>query len=363
MRLTALILAAACLHAATATTFDGQQAAGELAVAGEGRIRVGGRELALTDVDAITLGSGPSARREGGLGVLLRDGSWLPATAVAAAEAADRLAVRTPYGAVVLPLESVAGWGDPAPPPPQAGGGDAVLVESGVLGGRLLGIADGALRFQSTLDPEALVLPVQTVRAARLDLRPSRPAGLRLRLADADLDLVLVDGGVALAAAPQARLDAAALGGAVLRVEGGRRAYLSDLKPVEVREDGMFGVVWPHVRDGSIAPGGLQLGGRRHAKGLTVHSVATLAWDVDGAIRLRALAGIADQLAPEGDCIAVLAGDGRELWRARLRGGDAPRGIDLDLAGVKRLELRVEAGERHDIGDHVVLADAQLIRR
>ncbi|MBN8527463.1 MAG: NPCBM/NEW2 domain-containing protein, partial [Planctomycetes bacterium] len=63
------------------------------------------------------------------------------------------------------------------------------------------------------------------------------------------------------------------------------------------------------------------------------------------------------------DCIAVLAGDGRELWRARLRGGDAPRSIDLDLAGVKRLELRVEAGERHDIGDHVVLADAQLIRR
>ncbi len=180
--------------------------------------------------------------------------------------------VHSPFGDLELPLEAVAGWGDPEPPASEPGG-DAVLVESGLLGGRVLGLSGGALRFQSRLDPEPLVLPVPTVRGLRLDGAIKRPAGARLRAQTsaqgAGLDLVLVEGGVALGAVPKAKLDAASLGGMALRIEGGRRTYLSDLKPSGVREDGMFGVVWPHVRDGAIGGGPIQLGGRRHAKGLT----------------------------------------------------------------------------------------------
>lgn len=368
MRPLALLLIAVGLSAATATGFDGTRSAGLLAPAGDGRIRIGASELALADLDSVVLGEGPPARSEDGMGVLLRDGSWLPARAIAAGAAADRLSVRSPFGTVELPLELVAGWGDPEPPAAD-GGGDSVLVESGVLGGRLLGLRDGMLRFQSSLDPEPLALQVAAVRGARLGVAVQAPAGLRLRLQTAaqrpGLDLVVVDGGgIALAVAPQARLDAATLGAAPLRVEGGRRRYLSDLKPASVREDGMFGVVWPYARDSAIGNGPLLLAGTRYAKGLTVHSVATLGWKLDGAMaRLRAQVGIADQVAPEGDCIAIIRGDGRELWRARVRGGEAVRSLDLDLAGVDALTLTVEAGEHHDIGDHLVLADAQLIRK
>jgi hypothetical protein len=367
MRSLVLLLLSICLSAATATLFDGSRSSGALSLAGDGRIRVGATELALADLDTLVLGDGQPARIEGDLGVLLRDGSWLPARSIAAATTADRIVVHSPFGDLELPLEIVAGWGDPSPPDSEPGG-DAVLVESGLLGGRVLGISDGAVRFQSRLDPEPLILQVPTVRGMRLDGAIRQPTGARLRAQTsamgAGLDLILVDGGVALGVAPSARLDSAAIGSMTLRIEGGRRTYLSDLKPSSAREDGMFGVVWPHVRDGAIGGGPIQLGGRRHAKGLTVHSVANLTWRLAGAmVRLHAQVGIADQIAPEGDCIAIIRGDGRELWKARVRGGDAVRLIDLDLTGVAQLELQVDAGERHDIGDHLVLADAQLIRR
>ncbi len=45
-----------------------------------------------------------------------------------------------------------------------------------------------------------------------------------------------------------------------------------------------------------------------------------------------------------------------------MRGAEKPQPIDLDLTGVKQLELRVEYGARYDIADHFVLADAYLIK-
>lgn len=350
----------------TATAFDGSVLRGALAEAGPGRLRVGGQEIALADVDSLVLGEGRPPAVNGSLGVLLNEGSWLPATALAGAAIRDALAVEGPLGAVTVPLEAIAGWGDPEPPP--VGDGNTILVASGLLRGRVLGLREGVLSFASTLDPAPLALPLAEVRAVRLGAPGGPQRGLRLRAgldpARPPLDLVLVAGRPALAAAPAVVIAAARLGSLPLRVEGGRRVYLSDVKPSRLREDGAFGVVWPHVRDGAIGGGPLLLGGTRFAKGLTVHAAAELAWDLAaGFQRLRVRVGIADQLLPEGDCLASLSGDGRELWRSRLRGGEPPRALDLDLGGVRELVLRLELGERHDIGDHVVLADAQLIRK
>lgn len=360
-----LLLLAAIAAAASVTSFDGATLAGELADAGAGRISVGGTVLALVDADRIVFADQPPpARPAGTFGVQLVDGSWLPATGLAVAAARDAVAVESALGRIELPLSAVAGWGDPELPP--AGADDAVRVASGLLRGRVLGVRDGSLSFASSLDPEPLALPLAEVPALRLAARTPPPRGIRLRAildpARPPLDLVLAGGHPALAAAPAVAVDPARLGSLPLRVEGGRRTYLSDLAPARVREDGAFGVVWPHVRDGAIGGGPLLLGGTRWAKGLTVHSAAELAWDLGGgAVRLRARVGIADQVAPEGDCVATLSGDGRSLWTARIRGGDRPRDLDLDVAGVRELILTVALGERHDIGDHLVLADAQLI--
>ncbi len=349
----AALLANACLCAATAIGFDGVQ-----------------KPLsgipAIERLDAVVYGSGSPAALTSGMGVALADGSWLPATAITGATGADRLLVRGPLGTCELPLELVAGWGNPAPPATVEG--DAVLVESGLLGGRLLGLREGKLRFQSTLDPEPLAIAIEEIRGARLAVPRKRidVPRLRARLAPGrpGLDLLPVADGLVLAVAPTIRIDPTGLGGLALRVEGGRRTYLSDLNPATVREEGMFGVVWPFARDQAISGGLLRVAGISYAKGISVHSAATLTWNLDAAyVRLRTQIGICDSVAPEGDCVGILAGDGRELWRARVRGGDPVRALDLDLSGVKVLTLTVETGEHLDIGDHLVLADAQLVRK
>jgi hypothetical protein len=352
LALLALLLVAVA-QAATITGFDGRGTTVE-------------RLPALTEVDSVVFGSGPIPLADGPLGVLLVDGSWLPADALLAGSKPDCLLVRGCFGVLELPLEVVAAWGDPLPEAPASG--DVVLVESGLLAGRVQGLAGGVLAFRSPLDPEPLSLQLSDIRAARLGNPARRPNGLRLR-ATTDpgkpgLDLLVTADGLALAAAPLVRVDPAALGALVLRVEGGRRVYLSDLVPGTVDESGMFGVVWPFTRNQALNGGPLRLGGVLRAKGLVVHSVATLRWPLAAAyLHLRAEVGISDSVAPEGDCVAVLRGDGRELWRARVRGGEPVRRLDLDLGGVTELELTVEAGERFDIGDHLVLADAQLVKK
>jgi hypothetical protein len=352
------------LSAATAIGFDGRQHSGRLEVLADS-VRLDGLTLPLADLDSVVFDGTALPRTPGAFGVLLVDGSWLPARALSAA-GSDRLVVESAMGRLELPLEAVIGWGGPELPP--VGTDDALTVASGVLRGRLLGIADGRLRLQSALDPEPLLLAVGDVRAARLVNPTRRVVGPRLRLvgdpAAPALDLLLRPGAVVLAAAPQVAVDLAALVGQSLRVEGGRRIYLSDLRPAEVREEGHFGVVWPHVRDQALGGGPLLLGRVRHGKGLVVHAPALLAWRLEGGYtRLRAQVGISDEVAPEGDCVATLTGDGRVLWQARLRGGEPAVALDLPLSGIDRLELGLAIGERQDIGDHVVLGDAQLIRR
>jgi hypothetical protein len=63
-----------------------------------------------------------------------------------------------------------------------------------------------------------------------------------------------------------------------------------------------------------------------------------------------------------GDCEAVIRADGRELVRQRLRGGEPPTSVRVDLRGVTHLELGVEPGENLDLNDHVNWCDARLIR-
>jgi hypothetical protein len=175
--------------------------------------------------------------------------------------------------------------------------------------------------------------------------------------------LPVPSGGVGLAAAPQTEVGKA-LTNVRWRVEGGRRVYLGDLAPDAVEEVGAFGVVWPWRKDSNLDGTPLRLGGVRYVRGVVVHSQAKLAWKLDGSyLRLRALVGIADVVADQGDCAAALIADGKTLWtRDRVKGGERPTALDLDLTGVKRLELRVDYGQRYDIGDHLALADAYLVK-
>lgn len=325
--------------------------------------------LALRDVDWIEFAApakiDPLSVSNVALGIWLTDGSWLPVATVAAG-GNDIVRASSPFGTHDIPLSIISGWGT-SETAPAGDGLDRVLVASGPIDCRVQGLRDGKLLLATTLDPEPLALELGEIQGLRLAQGIKRPTGFAL-LVTMDpnrppVRLLSTATGLQLAASKQP-VAISTLGGLRVRVDGGRRAWLSDLTPVTVVEKGAFDVVWPWQRDQALDGGPLTLGGIRHAKGITVHSAATVTWTLGQRyVRLRSLIGIADAVAPEGDCPVTITGDGKPLWRTeRLRGGEAPVALDLDLRGVTSLSLDIALGERFDIGDHVMLADAYLIQ-
>jgi hypothetical protein len=129
----------------------------------------------------------------------------------------------------------------------------------------------------------------------------------------------------------------------------------------------------PWRRDRSVAGGVLSLPQhdestnqrrvRRFDKGLGVHARSRLTFEVeDGFDQFAAVIGIDAETQGRGDCEFVVLADGREVYRQRVRGDDAPRDVNLDIAGVKRLTLLVEAGEELDLADHADWGDARLLK-
>ncbi|MFN5299501.1 MAG: NPCBM/NEW2 domain-containing protein, partial [Planctomycetaceae bacterium] len=109
----------------------------------------------------------------------------------------------------------------------------------------------------------------------------------------------------------------------------------------------------------------LTLGGRVYARGLGIFPQTRLKYRVAGEYsRFRAVAGI-DDLAPRLKTsvkLQVLA-DKRSLFEAELAPGEAPKVLDLDIAGARDLEILVDFGaDQLNIGDFLDLADAKLTR-
>jgi hypothetical protein len=88
-----------------------------------------------------------------------------------------------------------------------------------------------------------------------------------------------------------------------------------------------------------------------------------LTFDIRGEYDvLAATIGIDAETEGRGDCMFVVRGDGRELYRQRVRGSDEPRDIQLDVKRVRKLTLLVEPGAELDLSDHADWCDARLIR-
>lgn len=368
-----LLAGASSLPAATVAALDGRMLTGPTLTIDPkaGTVAAGGVTVALADCDWIEPGDGAGIELPGvatkRLGLWLVDGSWLPVSTIAVGTKDNELSVNGAFGSFVVPLTAVRGWSSGQSLPGVDGKEDQVTLDSGPITGRVEGLVAGKLVLRSALDPEPLQLALDQVRSVRLAVPLRTPKGVRLAAALDDLHpplrVVPVVGGFALAAVPQIVL-AQGLSSARLRIEGGRRVYLSELDPAKVEETGAFGVVWPHKRDRNLDDSPLRLAGVRYERGLTVHSQARIGWELGGAYsRLRAFVGIADLVGDQGDCAASLSVDGMVVWsKDSIRGAEKPQLIDLDLTGVKKLELRVDYGARYDIADHLVLADAYLIK-
>lgn len=93
---------------------------------------------------------------------------------------------------------------------------------------------------------------------------------------------------------------------------------------------------------GTCHSGLLQIAGRHHAEGLVFNGGSSIFFITGGAGRFAGRCGVIDDAAgSEAEC--VILGDGQELWRSgQLKQGDAPKAFDVDLAGVKLVQLRTE---------------------
>lgn len=139
--------------------------------------------------------------------------------------------------------------------------------------------------------------------------------------------------------------------------------FLSDLDPTRSVQEAIVTLKRPWRRDLSVEGRPLVLDGRRYDKGLGVHARTLLTFDTQQKYtRLAATIGIDAETKGRGDCEFVVRGDGREMYRQRVRGGDGPREIRLDITDIRHLTLLVEPGADLDLADHADWCDARLIR-
>ena len=148
-----------------------------------------------------------------------------------------------------------------------------------------------------------------------------------------------------------------------ITIKSERLQYLSELKPVEVVEQSIVALPHKWKKDRSVSGRPLSLAGTRYQKGIGVHARSQLTFAADGKYEtLAAVIGLDDSAGRKGDCNFVVLGDGRELFRKRIRGRDKPLAIRVDVRGVRRLTLLVEPGKNLDIADHANWCDARLVR-
>ncbi|MEX2287104.1 MAG: NPCBM/NEW2 domain-containing protein [Planctomycetaceae bacterium] len=145
----------------------------------------------------------------------------------------------------------------------------------------------------------------------------------------------------------------------------GKVLYLSQIEPREVKYTPFFDITWEYRRDRNLDGGPIRVGKKEYARGLAIHSRTLLRYRIGGEYRrFQTVMGIDESVAGTGraDVHVVISGDGKALLEADVRAADAPRTLDLDVAGVRDLEILVDFGGDLDISDHLDLADARVIK-
>ncbi|WP_296457609.1 NPCBM/NEW2 domain-containing protein [Rubinisphaera sp.] len=145
----------------------------------------------------------------------------------------------------------------------------------------------------------------------------------------------------------------------------GRIVYLSDMTPEGTEYTPFFDTVWEYQRDRTVDGSPLQIGRKKFSKGLWVHSKTTLTYRLAGEFsRLQATLGIDDAVAltGHGNVDVVVTADDEVLFEQNISARDSAIPLDLPLTGKRFLKITVDFGKGLDIGDHLDIADARLIK-
>ncbi|MCA9077081.1 MAG: NPCBM/NEW2 domain-containing protein [Planctomycetaceae bacterium] len=144
----------------------------------------------------------------------------------------------------------------------------------------------------------------------------------------------------------------------------GRFQSLSTLDPVEVTQTPYFDRVLPMAIDKSLTGGTLQIGEKTYDRGICLPSRSVVSYDLSGEYaRFRCNLGLQNIDGDAGNVsVKVMADDEVLLDISELTGKQEAQDVDLDVSGRGKLTLRVDFGKNLHIGDHVVWANAHLLR-
>jgi alpha-galactosidase len=109
----------------------------------------------------------------------------------------------------------------------------------------------------------------------------------------------------------------------------------------------------------------LSIHGEKFTHGVGTHATSEFRVQLDGnANRFNAHVGVDDSAGHQGSVEFIVTGDGKVLWRSGvLKGGAAAKPVDVNLAGVQMLVLRVTDGGDGESNDHADWADAKIEMR
>ena len=155
-----------------------------------------------------------------------------------------------------------------------------------------------------------------------------------------------------------------------LDLASGRAVSLASLKAESVTVTPFFGMEnAPESLSKFIAPqfnrafGGskIQLGGKEYAAGLELCSRTQIVFRLPSAFQtFRATVGIDDSVRPGGSSEVTILADEKVLFKEVITGKDAPKPLNLDLSGARRLTILVDFAEGGSLGDYVGFGGAVL---
>jgi hypothetical protein len=156
-------------------------------------------------------------------------------------------------------------------------------------------------------------------------------------------------------------------------MKNGKYVYLSDMEfgaPPEERpyflpsdfnyDDYLFKV----RRDQAQGGGAITIGGKTYAKGLGVHAISRLTFDLNrGFKRFLCDIGLDDTAGELGDVEFKVYADGKLVYESGvLRRSAGAKEIDINVLNVSKLVLEVTAGGDDDVLDRANWANAKVVR-
>ena len=143
----------------------------------------------------------------------------------------------------------------------------------------------------------------------------------------------------------------------------GKLKWLSSLEPRDVKHEYRFidvGAAYEVNED--VYGGRLRIGNSVYNRGISIRSRTEVRYRLDGDYnRFQTWVGI--QKGYAGDVNIVISVDGKPIHKSVVKQGTPPVRLDLEVGGKYSMEILVDYGTvKSDIGDHLVLGDAVLLK-